>query len=74
MNIVDLNLDMMNLVKDLPEDCTVFYFLTGPYEDEDFLYAKGDPDVMSEALCNLMRQNEELEQIVRNAIIEFQDE
>jgi hypothetical protein len=74
MNLLDKNLDMMNLVKDIPEDCAVFYFLTGPGDSADFLYAKGDPDLMSEALSNLMRQNEELEDIVRNAIIDFQDE
>ena len=74
MNIVDLNLDMINLVQDLSDDCAVFWFLVGEEEDRDFLYCKGDLDVMSEALCNLMRQNEQIEQMVRHAITEFQDE
>ena len=73
MNLLDLNLDMINLVKDLPDDCAVFYFLTGPGEERDFLYAKGSTDIMSEALANLMAQNEELEEIVRNAVIMFQE-
>ena len=72
MNLVDLNLDMMNLFQDMPEGCTVFYFLTGSEDENDFLYAKGDLGVMSEALANLMKQNEEIEHMVRNAIIEFQ--
>ena len=72
MNIVDLNLDMMNLVKDIPEDCAVFYFLTGKEVEEDFLYAKGSLEDMGEALSNLMRQNKDIECMVRNAIIEFQ--
>ena len=72
MNITDLNLDMMNLVKDLPDDCAVFYFLTGPEEDKDFLYAKGSLDDMSEALVNLMAQHEDIEWIVKNAVMEFQ--
>ena len=72
MNIIDLNLDMYNMVKDLPEDNVVFYFLAGPDEDTDFLYAKGDIEMMSEALANLMAQNEDLEWMVKNAIMEFQ--
>jgi len=74
MNIVDLNLDIMNLVGDIPEDYAVFYFLTGEEEDKDFLYAKGDLDRMSEALVNLMSQNEELEYMIINAAKTFQDE
>ncbi|HDY66595.1 MAG TPA: hypothetical protein ENH85_02260 [Candidatus Scalindua sp.] len=63
---------MMNLVGDLPEDYAVFYFLVGEGEERDFLYAKGDLDMMSEALSNLMKQNPSLEHMVRNAIKEFQ--
>ena len=74
MNIVDLNLDMINLVKDIGEDCAVFYFLVGSEEERDFLYAKGDLDIMAEALAGLMRENEQIEQMVRHAITEFQDE
>lgn len=72
MNIVDLNLDMMNLVKDLPEDHTVFYFLSGRDEEEDFLYAKGNLDDMCEALVNLMDQHEDIEWLIKNAVKVFQ--
>jgi hypothetical protein len=72
MNLVDLNLDMMNLVKDIPEDCAVFYFLVGEDEDTDFLFAKGNHELMSEALCHLMEENADIEWIVRDAIIQFQ--
>ena len=72
MNLIDVNLDMINLVKDLPEDAVVFYFLAGAEEERDFLYAKGQHDMMSEALSNLMTENEDIENIVRNAIVIFQ--
>lgn len=72
MNLIDVNLDMINLVKDLPEDAAVFYFLAGVDEERDFLYAKGNHELMSEALSNLMVENEDIENIVRNAIIIFQ--
>ena len=71
MNLVNLNLDMMNLVKDVPETCSVFYFLTADGEEQDFLYAKGNLDDMSEALVNLMRQNEDLEWVILNAVKDF---
>ena len=71
MNLVNLNLDMMNLVKDAPETCSVFYFLTAEGEEQDFLYAKGNLDDMSEALVNLMRQNEDLEWVILNAVKDF---
>ena len=72
MDTLDLNLDMMNLLQDLPEDKAVFYFLVGAEEERDFLYAKGDLDIMAEALAGLMRENEQIEQMVRHAITEFQ--
>ena len=72
MNIVDLNLDMMNLMQDLTPDRAVFYFLVGNEDERDFLYAKGDLDVLAEALCGLMKENEQIEQMVRHAITEFQ--
>ena len=72
MNIVDLNLDMINLVKDLPEDCAIFYFLVGNKEDQDFLYAKGDVESMAEALTNLMSEHEDIEWIVKTALNDFQ--
>lgn len=74
MNLIDVNLDLMNLVKDLPDNVAVFYFLAGRDEERDFLYAKGDHDLMSEALSNLMIENEDIETIVRNAIIKFKEE
>jgi hypothetical protein len=72
MNIVDLNLDMISLLKGLQDDCAVFYFLTGPNEGEDLLYAKGNLDDMAEALCNLMEQHEDIEYVVKSALMEFQ--
>jgi len=72
MNIVDLNLDMISLMQELTDDRAVFYFLVGNEEERDFLYAKGDLDVMAEALCGLMKENEQIEQMVRHAITEFQ--
>lgn len=73
MNIVDLNLDIYNLAKDLPTDCAIFYFLTGEMEDEDFLFCKGDLDTMSEALVNLMEQHKDIEWLVKNAVKVFQE-
>ena len=73
MNIVNLNLDMMNLVKDIPEDCAVFYFLVGQEEDQDFLYAKGSLEDMSEALVNLMGQHADIEWLVKNSVKVFQE-
>ena len=73
MNLVDLNLDMMNLVKDLPEDHAVFYFLTGDKEDNDFLYCKGSLEDMSEALVNLMSQHEDIEWLIKNSVKVFQE-
>ena len=72
MNIIDLNLDMMNLVKDIPEDCAVFYFLVGINEDEDFLYAKGSLEDMSESLVSLMDKHEDIEWLIKNAVKVFQ--
>ena len=72
MKLLDLNLDMMNLVKDIPEDCAVFYFLVGRHEDNDFLYAKGSLELMSEALANLMQEHEDIEWVVKDAIMQFQ--
>ena len=73
MNIVDLNLDIYNLVKDIPQDCTVFYFLAGENEDEDFLFCKGDLATMSEALVNLMGQHEDIEWLIKNSVKVFQE-
>ncbi len=72
MNIVDLNLDMMNLVKDIPDDYAVFYFLVGEGEERDFLYAKGSLEDMSEALVNLMEQHEDIQWLIKNAVKVFQ--
>jgi len=74
MNMIDVNLDIMNLVKDIPEDCAVFYFLTGQNEEEDFLFCKGSLEDMSEALVNLMSQHDDIEWLVKTAVKEFQDE
>ena len=73
MNLIDLNLDMINLVKDVPEDCAVFYFLVGEGEEQDFLYAKGNLDTMAEALTNLMGQHEDIEWVVKTAVKDFQE-
>jgi len=72
MNTVDLNLDVINLVKGIPDDSVVFYFLSGEDDDRDFLYAKGDLDVMAASLANLMEENEGVEYLIREAIKEFQ--
>ena len=73
MNIIDLNLDIYNLVKDISEDCAVFYFLTGENDSEDFLFCKGDLDTMSEALVNLMGQHEDIEWLIKNSVKQFQE-
>ena len=73
MNAVDLNLDMMNLVKDLPDDHAVFYFLTGEDEDTDFLFCKGNLDLMAEALAHLMGEHEDIKDIVANAVKIYQE-
>lgn len=74
MNLVDLNLDIYNLAKDIPEDCAIFYFLTGDREKEDFLFCKGSLEDMSEALVNLMGQHEDIEWLIKNSVKEFQNE
>lgn len=72
MNIIDLNLDLAEKLKSLPKDCSVFYFLTGPKEGEDLLFAKGSLEDMCDALVNLMGQHEDIEWLIKNAVIEFQ--
>jgi len=74
MNLIDLNLDMMSLAEKIPDRWAVFYFLLGEDEEEDFLYAKGSVENMSEALCNLMGQHEDIEWMVKNAVKEFQEQ
>ena len=73
MNLIDLNLDLINLVKDIPEDHAVFYFLTGEDTETDFLYAKGSLDLMAEALAHLMAEHEDIRDIVINAIKIYQE-
>ena len=68
----DTDLDIMNLIKDLPEDNASFYFrsddLTG------FFYGCGTTEEAGEALSVLMEQEDSVRQMVFYALNEFQDE
>ena len=72
MNYTDLDLDVYNMVKDLPEENIVFYFRAGVDNVDDFFYAKGNLQDMGGTLAKLMEQNEDLELMVVHAVNEFQ--
>ena len=72
MTVNDIDLDCAKLCAQVPPDQVVFYFRAGGDEDElDFLYAKGQLDIMGETLAELMRQNEDLELMITHAIKAF---
>ena len=68
----DIDLDILNLIKDLPEDSTAFYFrsddLTG------FFYGMGTTEAAGKALSLLMEQEESVRAMVFYALKEFKDE
>ena len=68
MNYTNLDLDVYGLIKDLPEENSVFYFRAGVEGQKDFFYAKGNLGELGEVLAGLMKQNEDLEQMVFHAI------
>ena len=67
----DTDLDIMNLIKDLPEDSAALYFrsddLTG------FFYGCGSTEAAGEALSLLMEQEPSVREMVFYALKEFQE-
>ena len=68
----DTDLDVTGLISNLGDENVVFYFRAGAKDSDDFLYFKGDMDLAAETLAELMRQNEDLQYLIKTAIIEFQ--
>lgn len=68
----DTDLDVHSLIKDLDDENVVFYFRAGAEDSNDFLYYKGCLDLGAETLAELMRQNEDLQYLIRETIINFQ--
>ena len=68
----DSDLDILNLIKDLPDDNVAFYFraddLTG------FFYGKGGTEAAGEELSALMEQEASVRDMVFYALKEFEDE
>lgn len=73
MNYTDFDLDTYNRLKDLPEDNAVLYFRAGVEGVDDFFYAKGVIADLGEVLGELMKQNEDLEMVVVEAVKHFQE-
>ena len=68
----DTDLDIMNLIKDLPEENTAFYFRSD--EKEGFFYGCGTTEGAGAALSVLMEQEESVRAMVFYALKEFHDE
>jgi len=68
----DTDLDVHSLICTLAEENVVFYFRAGAGDSDDFLYFKGDMDQGANTLAELMRQNEDLQYLIKTAIVEFQ--
>ena len=68
----DIDLDVHSLVKDLAEENVVFYMRAGADDSDDFFYFRGNLDLGAETLAELMRQNEDLQYLIKQTIINFQ--
>jgi len=67
----DSDLDVMNLIKDLPETDTAFYFRS---DDEDgFYYYKGTVEQMAGAMTGLMEQDENVRSVIIHTVKNFQE-
>lgn len=75
MNKIDIDLDVCKLIEGLGEgDDVVLYFRGGDDDIDDFFYFNGNLEYGAIGLANLMKQSDALVEMIRNAIIEYQDE
>ena len=64
MNCNDIDLDISKLMEKIPSDHVSFYFRASDDETKDFCYARGDLGDMANALANIMKQSETIQNII----------
>ena len=69
----DADLDVMNIVKELPEENASFYFRSSEEDGDGFYYYRGEIEKLANALLGLMEQDENIFNIVVMAINEIDD-
>ena len=67
----DSDLDVMNIIRDLPETDAAFYFRADG--DDGFYYYKGTVEQMSDALIGLMGQDENVKAVIVHTVKNFTD-
>ncbi len=65
----DNDLDVMNIIRDMPDDEAAFYFRFS--DDDGFYYYTGHIEALADGLKALMEQDEAVLRIVADAINEF---
>jgi len=73
MNVNDIDLDVASLLEKVPEDNITFCLRAGE-GSKDFLYMKGDFDSMVGTIANVMKQYNDVAEIIVNAALEYQKE
>lgn len=64
----DIDIDIGKLMEGIPDDHVAFYFRASDYDIKDFASARGDLEMMAEALANIMKQSEQLSDMIQAAV------
>ena len=70
----DIDLDIHCLLEQIPEDHVAFYMRASAGNEKDFVYAGGDLEDMAEALINIMKQSEQIANVILGAATKYFDE
>ena len=69
---IDEDLDIMNSIRDLPDEDAAFYFRAG--DDDGFYYYTGTVEHLGETLLNLMIQDKAVLAVVAHAVDNMEDD